>query len=305
MSEIERQPERRAHPEVQRTGSVRQIEQAMRPAVHSVRRALQYAALSVLHPKELAFYRKAIAGAYLPNELIDVVPAVRVLYVAVPKAACTRIRSILAASVARDTISNWQRDTNWLVHDRKVNGLQAPRHSILDFYNVATDPNALRFSIVRNPYDRLVSCWADQYRDRSLGSSDGRIKRYLKYRRAVSEKLPAGAGKTLSFPEFVQFATATADRWIDRHWTPQHAILNLAGVQLHFAGKMENLSEHITRLLDHVNLPAESRAEFAKPFHNSKRGLMHEYYTAELADLVYRTYERDFDTFQYPRALPS
>jgi hypothetical protein len=60
----------------------------------------------------------------------------------------------------------------------------APRHvGMSTFYRLVTSPGTLRFSFVRNPYARLVSAWADKYRDKPLVPGDSFIDQYLKYRR--------------------------------------------------------------------------------------------------------------------------
>lgn len=40
------------------------------------------------------------------------------------------------------------------------------------FYRLTTDAGMLRFSLVRNPYARAVSCWADRYRGKPLVPGD-------------------------------------------------------------------------------------------------------------------------------------
>src|ERR1700755_648017 len=149
-------------------GAIRRIERSLRPGLRNLRALVKEPLLAWTHPEALAFYRRTMETAYLPDDLIDVVPQLKILYLATPKAASSRIRSNLAAMIGNDTVSGWRSDRNWMVHNRKASNLQAPRHGILQFHRMATSPEALRFTFVRNPYTRLLSCWADQYRDRPL-----------------------------------------------------------------------------------------------------------------------------------------
>jgi hypothetical protein len=245
-----------------------------------------------------------LAKAFLQNDLIDVLPAQRILYIANPKVASSRIRATLAALTGKDTISNWSGNENWRVHKRGASGLRAPRHDVVAFYEVATDPEVLRFSFVRNPYDRLVSCWADQYRGKPLVPDDGYIGNYLKYRTEVDASLPHGASQTLSFAQFVVFATATADKRIERHWQLQSDILDVPGVSLNLIGRIENFAADFQRVLDFVKTKGD-RDGLSAPFHLSTRKLVTDYYDAALAERAYRAYERDFDAYHYPRALSS
>jgi hypothetical protein len=207
--------------------------------------------------------------------------------------------------IGRDTVSDWRSDANWKVHKRKSSGLSAPRHGIVQFHRLATDPSALRFTFVRNPYARLVSCWVDQFADQPLAPGHGRIELYLEHRARVNPKLPFGADKSLSFAEFVEFACGSMTWRIDRHWQLQSDIIDLPGMDFNLIGKVENFNEDFSRVLDHVGADKTLRQTTVKPLHTSSRRKICDYFTPDLAALVYRSYERDFDRLGYPRALPS
>jgi hypothetical protein len=283
----------------------RRVERFLRPGLRALRWCVRGPLLAMAHPDALAFYRAVEKQAFLPNDLIDVVPSLNLLYLAVPKAASSRIRGSLAAMIGRDTVSDWRSDANWKVHKRKSSGLSAPRHGIVQFHRLATDPSALRFTFVRNPYARLVSCWADQYADRPLVPGYGRVELYLEHRARVNPKLPFGAGKSLSFAEFVEFACGSMTWRIDRHWQLQSDIIDLPGMELNMIGKVENFTSDFGRVLDHVGADKAMRQATVKPLHTSSRRRICDYFTPELAALVYRSYERDFDRLGYSRALPS
>lgn len=277
---------------------LQQVERMIRPYVAGFRWQFKRPLLAWLHPEALAFYQDIVAHAFKPNELIDILAERRILYIAVPKAASTRIRATLSAAIGRDTI------TSRKIHNRRASGLRAPRHNVLDFYTVAMDPNALRFSFVRNPYDRLVSCWADQYRDKPLVAGDIYVDLYLKAKRELNDPLPEGADQTLPFTDFIQVVTANAERRLDMHWQLQSDILDVPGVAINHVGKIERFAEDFVRVLDHAGVKGELRRTAMQPFHSSKHGRTADYFTDALADRVYRAYERDFDGFGYARKLP-
>lgn len=285
------------------------IEHALRGTIHRARWALQSSFLRWQDPEALRFYRGVLANGYLPNNLIDVAADLGILYIANPKAACTRIRATLAFFLGRDVMSGWDAKKNWQVHKRSYSGLKAPRHDISGFYGLAKNPRALRFSFVRNPYDRMVSCWVDQYRDKPLvAGRDVYIDTYLDHRQGVSASLPAGFNETLSFPQFVEFALRTGDNArpaAAMHWHPQAKILDVPGMQLNFIGKIENFATDFDRVLDFLRADAEARAKLIEPFHFSKRKPVSAYVTPDLAEQIYSAYEEDFDRFKYPRSLPA
>jgi hypothetical protein len=189
-----------------------------------------------------------------------------------------------------------------------------PRHprtiGIRDFHRLASDPKTLRFTFVRNPYDRLVSCWANKFLDKPLvkrklfTEGEFSVERYLAAKKDIDAALPEGPGQTLSFPDFVTYATSIAERGVDYHMQRQSDLLRVPGVPVDFTGKVENFSNDIVRVLDHVGASDELRKRVAVPLNKSQRSRAQEYYTPELAARVFRAYEADFDLLGYSRALP-
>jgi hypothetical protein len=114
----------------------------------------------LLYPQGDAFYTKLVEDGYEPNLLIDVLVDQRLIYLCVPKCASARIKKTLSALLGRHIKSSEQ------AYDRRQSGLKNPKRvGLTTFYRLATDPRALRFSFVRNPYARLVSLWAHQFRN--------------------------------------------------------------------------------------------------------------------------------------------
>jgi hypothetical protein len=275
------------------------ITRMLRPCLAAVEQFAQRLVVGAFDPQAYAFYGRMLAEAYEPNRHIDVLPWQRVIYVCVPKCASSRIKIVLSEVIGRSPQSASE------ANQRKLSGLRGPKHvGLSTFMRVATDPFTLRFSFVRNPYDRLVSCWADKIRGKPLVAGDSWIDQYLAWRR-IDRSLPAGADRSLSFSEFVTFATATATRRIDAHWQLQTDLLHVPGVPLDFIGKVESFPDDFGRVLDHVGAGESLRCRAVLPFNVSRHGRWPNYYTTELADRVYRTYERDFDSLGYPRALTS
>ncbi|TIS76987.1 MAG: hypothetical protein E5W94_15445, partial [Mesorhizobium sp.] len=91
-------------PKSKQTRGLRKIERQLRPKLRSLRWRVVEQVLSWRNPEALAFYRRAMETAYLPDDLIDVVPQLKILYLATPKAASSRIRSNLAAMIGNDTV---------------------------------------------------------------------------------------------------------------------------------------------------------------------------------------------------------
>jgi hypothetical protein len=91
---------------------------------------------------------------------------------------------------------------------------------------------------------------------------------------------------------------------VNIHWQLQDDILSMPGLSLDFVGKVEHFATDFVRVLDHARAPEEVRRLATAPQNVSRRGLSRDYLTPDLAERIYRAYERDFDRFEYPRALP-
>jgi Sulfotransferase family len=250
-------------------------------------------------PQAHSLYAKLMDDGYQPNVLIDVLPVERIIYVCVPKCASARIKKTLSAFLGRHIGSSEE------AYERHQSGLKNPKGvGLLTFWRVATDPGALRFSFVRNPYARLVSLWAHQFQNRPLVPGLSCINSYLAWCERVDPSLPKGADRLISFKEFVTFVTATANDRIDAHWTHQATIVDMPGIILDIVGRVETFAQDFSRVLDHVRAGPELRIQSVLPFNASDHDAWPNYYTAELANMVYRAYEPDFDRFQYRRSLP-
>jgi hypothetical protein len=251
-------------------------------------------------PMALAYYQRLKTGGYFPDLLVNVLPNRRLIYISIPKAASTRIRATLAAVTAQH-----MRSLN--PHRRiKYRGPYGPRSmTVSSFYQLATAADTLRFSFVRNPYARAVSCWADKFYGKPLIEGDNFVNFYLANRSEVDRSLPAGSDQTLPFRDFVIFATAMASGRRDIHIQTQDDILSMPGINLDLIGRVETFDTDFARVLDHIGASDAVRRDAMIPLNESHIDDWSEYYTGDLADRIYRAYECDFDRFGYPRAVIS
>jgi hypothetical protein len=235
---------------------------------------------------------------YSPTGFIDVLPLQRIIYVTIPKCASCTIKMVLCMLLGR-------RPQAHHLHVRRKSGIPGPcRVGFSTFHRLVRDPTTLRFCFVRNPYALLVSAWANIFQGRLLVGGGEFLSDYLALRREIDPSLPHGPGQTLSFPDFVRYATATVGRRVDVHWQPQADFLALPGLPLDLVGKVESFATDFARVLDHVGAGDPVRRAAGVYVNASPHQATATYYTKALADLVYDTYERDFDLLGYPRALP-
>lgn len=245
-----------------------------------------------------SFHARLITYGCDPDAHIDVLPEYRLIYICVPKCASTTIKMVLSA------MTGYHATLFERIHKRRYSGLKSPSQvGLSTLYRTAVDSSTLRFAFVRNPYDRLVSAWADKFKNRPLVPGDSFIDKYLQHRGAIDSALPAGPQRALSFADFVTFATATAHRRIDAHWQLQDDILNMPGINLDFIGKVESFESDFARVIDHLSHHRPGRSMVIAPLHRSNHQPWPQYYSSTLADRVYRAYERDFDRLRYSRSF--
>lgn len=249
-------------------------------------------------PAAYEFYSDLMIRGFEPHALIDILPAYKLIYVGVPKAASSTVKRALSALAGHDPGSLAG------VHRRSQSGLVGPdglEPSAL--YELVRDPAALRFAFVRNPYDRLVSCWADKYQGRPMVAGDAFMNVYLAYRREAGLTVKRDRDATLSFADFVEMAIATCNSRIDPHWARMDDILSMPGIDLDFVGKSESFAADFERVIDHTS--RDERLLRALPRMNrSVRTGCRDYYDADLARRVFKAYEADFARFGYAQGLP-
>ena len=252
----------------------------------------------ILNPPSTAFCDELMTRGYQAKALLNVLPEHNLIYVVIPKAASTRIRSTLAKVEGRLSRSIYPG------RQSKYRGPRSPCNITTErFHRLATSPDTLRFSFVRNPYARAVSCWADKFAGKPLVSGDTLIDTYLAIRGDVDSNLPFGANRTLSFAEYSVFAANTARARYNVHLQVQSDIINMPGIELNVIGKVETFDTDFARVLDHLNASDEVRRETSVILNESNHQEWPSYYTRDTADRIYRAYEEDFDRFGYTRPI--
>ncbi len=142
-----------------------------------------------------------------------------------------------------------------------------------------------KFAFVRNPLDRLVSCYEDQVAGRP------------RWRPAFPGYpfVPA----RISFGGFVDIVARIPDTLSDRHFRGQHSSIFRDGrAEVDFVGRFENLDADWEKVAEACRFPAELPRLKASP---SRRRNYRDYYSARSLDAVRRRYHTDFSEFGYER----
>ena len=139
------------------------------------------------------------------------------------------------------------------------------------------------FAFVRNPWDRLVSC----YNNKLGGMPPPNLFRNL----YGDQKFDS-----MSFTDFIGLVNKIPEYLCDMHFMPQYRCFNPK--RMNFIGRFESFEEDIYRLLDII--APEHKGISVKRLNSSNNDKHYrEYYTDETRDIVARKYRRDIELFNY------
>lgn len=142
------------------------------------------------------------------------------------------------------------------------------------------------FSVVRNPFDHMVSCFCDKCLH--LGTGVYNFDYYLfGYLRNIRD-----------FRTFVSKVSHIPERLLDRHLTPQYNLLydKKGKCRADFVCRYENLMEDLHPIMEKYDFDPLPHYNSSN---NKKKRDWREFYTLETAEIVYRKYRKDFETFGY------
>jgi GR25 family glycosyltransferase involved in LPS biosynthesis len=223
------------------------------------------------------------------------------LYMESPKCACTTMKKLLVALEEKNfryKHVGFESSLEMSIHDRSLN----PLANILSLTPDQTrhylySPDVVRFCIVRNPYIRLASAWADKIRLSEPG-----------YRETVQEIYthhfdgPCPAGYSPRFREFVLWMVSKQDsRTCDSHWQSQISLLLPELIQYSHVVRNENLVPEFQLVLDSLGYTESTAQSLLKSFKSNEAPPLNweDLYTEELANLVYDFYREDFIYYRY------
>lgn len=143
-----------------------------------------------------------------------------------------------------------------------------------------------KFSIVRNPWDRLVSAY------------------FFLRAGGVNEVDQAWADRHLSpFPSFREFVREWVNEenvWSWIHFVPQHYFIAGKTIMVDYVARFETLAEDFKYIASRLGSAAR-----LNPANVSQHAHFTTYYDAEMCEIVARAYRRDIELFGYGfRPLP-
>lgn len=220
------------------------------------------------------------------GQTICVSPRYKLLYVVNPKAACSSVKLLLSRLESGDfdyDVSN--------IHVRGATLLPTPGQvGWAKIGENLKDPSEYyKFSFVRNPVARIVSCYNDKIiKQSSYFVSD--LKKAAGYEDTTSMSM-----------EFIEFLNIIKDQEIvemDQHWRPQNYNLLHDSVDYDFIGKLENFESDFNQIIDANDCP-QIQTVHRNKYNSKDRKLTVADLTADELSIVHSLYGRDFELFDY------
>ncbi|MCK8073696.1 sulfotransferase family protein [Vibrio sp. 1CM23M] len=149
------------------------------------------------------------------------------------------------------------------------------------------------FSIVRNPYARIISSWSDKIRQEEPN--------YIGICKEIRKFNNLGSDDDIDFKSFVEWLTLTQDPLnCEPHWQLQTELISYKTVPIDKLIYLESFSTDI----DDLQLSQSLKDIINKTKVNESLPLekhWSNYYTSEIADKVYDFYQDDFIAFGYSK----
>jgi len=155
-------------------------------------------------------------------------------------------------------------------------------------------PGLYTFAFVRNPWDRLVSC----YRDKIQGEVEG----FTRFSRSGVAHCLARFdtfSANMSFEEFVHAVALLPDAEADEHFRSRHNyVTNVWGaIAVDFVGRYENLESDFRHVAERIGLPTETRLPRLQA--NPRFVSYTDYYTTVTRDIIATRFAQDIALFSY------
>lgn len=209
----------------------------------------------------------------------------RFVYAVTPKVACTSVKTALLPLFDKDPAEAGERGQAHKMLARAgaiVNGEQFMAR-LENRYR-----EYFKFSFVRNPYDRLVSCYYSKINPRIVG---------------IDQEPHAGVALRpgMSFREFTEAVCMIPDEKSNVHFRSQHLTLYDYGADggslVDFIGRFENMEEDFSQVAQRLGV--DPNLPHSNPSKRREQRDYRGYYDEKLARMVGERYRADCELFGY------
>ena len=208
-------------------------------------------------------------------------PPQKAIYFFIPKVACSSVKFVLA-----QTLNLGMQGGDVVEEVHKIHFPTVPKYQVLTKYK-----DYFRFCFVRNPWDRLVSCYKDK-----INYTPGHV--YERYNNPFVKYLTeSGFFKPdMSFEDFVGVVCQIPDSHAEGHFRSQHLFVEdeQGRLLVDFIGKFETMDRDfaaVKRRIDLKGTVPHLRKTGHKPYW--------EFYNERTIEMVAQRYQRDIQLFNF------
>jgi hypothetical protein len=238
------------------------------------------------------------AGDHPLDDLVFSHPS-RSVYAPVPKAGCSSIKAYLRR------IEGYAKDLDVeRLHNKRLNGLSyASSLSRGQMVNALFARNGyFKFTVVRNPFARLVSAYVDLLSDRD-GQGPRHVAAHQELLAEVRSRRDARPSEltSITFEDFIHSLENRRPVDLDRHWQPQSHLTMSALLSYDMVIRLEELDERAPELADRLgtDLVLSERLNATR----ARQVDLVAWFPTELEQIVLSVYAADFRRFGYPRSV--
>jgi len=205
------------------------------------------------------------------------------IYVETAKVACTTIKKVLqSAEVGDEFHQNEQLD----VHDRENSPLIQPISDVDSFVDAINSDEYFRFSFVRNPFSRALSCYLDKFV-------------YNEYERIrLSPMLGIDSSEPPAFYDFLRAVEKQEDQARDIHWASQTFLLRPNCIRYSFIGRFEFFQQQFGQVCQRLDFEKYNTITRNKHSTNARSRVL-DFIGKKEIELIHKIYEFDFTNFGY------
>lgn len=141
------------------------------------------------------------------------------------------------------------------------------------------DKSFFKFAFVRNPFDRLASCFRHIIQKGAMQNIQNNPE----------------LNKNMSFESFIDAVSKIKIENMDIHFRPQYTFIP---EKPDYLGKFENIQKDFKIICERIGMHAELLHE-----NKTNKTIFRDYYNQRIIDKVVKIYKKDFEQFGYKKTL--